>query len=83
MILGIRNNARHCWGLAIFASFLVLAVGAFSAIAGESKRILILPFHVTPTKDDKELRSFALHVNKRIRSVVGQLDGGIVVDDEE
>ncbi len=83
MILGIRNNARHCWALAIVISFLVsTAVGSF-AIAGESKRILILPFHVASENDDKELRSFAVHANKRIRSIVSQLGEGLEVDGEE
>lgn len=83
MILGIRNNARHCWGLAIFSFLLVLASAALCAAAGEPKRLLILPFHVTSENDDAELRSFAIHVDKKIRSVVGQLGGGLHVDDEE
>ena len=83
MILGIRNNARHCWTLVILISFLALAAETHRAGAEESKRVLILPFHVSPEHDNKELRSFAMHVDKKIRSIVGQLGGGVRMDDEE
>ncbi|MDQ7784307.1 MAG: VCBS repeat-containing protein [Desulfomonilaceae bacterium] len=45
--------------------------------------MLVLPFHVAAEDDDKELRSFAVHVDKKIRSVVDQLGGELEVADEE
>lgn len=83
MILGIRNNARHCWTLVILISFLVSVAGIRPACAEESKKVLVLPFHVSPEHDNKELRSFAMHADKKIRSFVGQLGGEFRVDDEE
>jgi TolB-like protein len=83
MILGIRNNARHFVGLVVLVCCLMLFGGQSRATATESRKILILPFRVISENGDKELRSFSVHANNKIRSVISQLGGNVVVDDEQ
>jgi hypothetical protein len=64
----------------IMASVAAIIAGiSFWAYAdSQTKKILVLPFYVAPGENEKELRDFGDHVNKRIRSVIDLVKEGYV-----
>lgn len=82
MIHGMRNNAWHFRGLAVFIYCLMFMGGESATLAFASSKILILPFRVVAETEEKELLSFSVHADERIRSVIGQLGEDVVVDDD-
>ena len=83
MIHGTRNNAWLFRGLVVFISCLIFIGGTLAVCASEPSKILILPFRVVSDTEEKELRSFSVHADQRIRSTIGQLGERIVGDHEQ
>lgn len=73
MILGSRAQGFSLSGLVIVLTVVALWGVADSACAEEPGKVLILPFQISPGKHEEDLRAFAEHVNKRLRSAVEQL----------
>jgi hypothetical protein len=72
--------------LPTFAVVLVTAVALFGVVpvgAADPEKILILPFHVSSSTHEKELRGFSEHAYQTIRAAMGQLGGAYVLEPEK
>lgn len=70
MTLSTRKCAGSFWVLAV-CFLCILALGSSSvARPAQPRKILVLPFHVIQGKEEKELQSFGLHADKRIRAAI-------------
>ncbi|MGB6067094.1 MAG: VCBS repeat-containing protein [Desulfomonilaceae bacterium] len=66
-------------GLSIFLALVAVA----SAPAGQSRKVLVLPFYVGPGSNEKELQSFSEYANKRIRDMLARLDASYITESEK
>jgi hypothetical protein len=74
MILGARAVASFGPWLAAVLTVTVF-LGVLDAFPEDQPgKVLILPFQISPGRHEDDLRAFAEHVNKRLRSAVEQLN---------
>jgi hypothetical protein len=76
----IRENRLILLFLA-FLSFVCLLTGVCEAAESQPKKILLLPFLVTP--ENPELQSFADHVGRRIKAALSRPDGKVTLEKEK
>ncbi len=83
MILGIPRTSLPILTLKLCTAFVLFLAGVSFSWATPSTKILVLPFHVAAGDDEKELKSFSDHVSKRIRSAIGLLGEGYIIESEQ
>jgi hypothetical protein len=70
-------------GRLTFLLVVISVLGAAQFAAGNpSPKVLILPFHVGPAYQKKDLQDFANHVRERLRSAIGLLGDQVRVEGE-
>lgn len=64
--------------------FVVLSINGITwALASTPAKVVVLPFHVAPGEEQKELKEFGDHAYQRIRAALELLAGAVTLQSEE
>jgi hypothetical protein len=82
--LMIQKSRAGAWPLLASALVWVLIVGCFSnGYCGSPKRIVVLPFQIPRETSATDLKAFADHSYKSVRSAVSSLKGELILESEQ